>query len=208
MKLYAGGGVIKEADSTLVKPLSPKDWLNNWVVNRKDYLKKNLNWSDENINKKLDFYKTKLNLTPENINSSLPSEINGLTRTIKGKSSIEYRYMPEPELRIHELTHATGIIPDVASSIKNITGIGNTPKETVIDVQMPDELYPRLMEMRFSNKLDPTKQYSPEDVQKFRESDATGKNNDLFKYFDNQKISELLNGVAQNKIKTNNKFYS
>lgn len=196
-----GGGVAE----------TPNTWINNWLSQRKDVLKSNLsdsslkNYINNNpsaIEDRLKLYNTKIALTPESINPNRdwrPLD-SAATITSGGKSRIEYPEKPLPESRVHEKIHASGIIPDVASAIRNITGI----TKPNVDVQAPDELYPRLMELRFKQGLDPNKQYSPDEVEQFRKDNSAGKPNALFDYFDNDKISKLLNGIAQNKIKTNN----
>lgn len=186
--------------------INNNSFVTNWLSNRKDILKSNLgetslkNYVSSNpnaINDRLNLYQNKISSTSESINPNLPSNVNGVTYTKGNQSRIEYPSVPLPQTRTHEQVHAAGITPDVSNTIKRITGLDyNKP---LIDVQTPNELYPRLMEMRQVNQLDPTKQYSPEDVVKFRQVNTSGKKNALFDYFDDATISKLLNEVAMNE---------
>jgi hypothetical protein len=199
LKTYADGGNVTNTG----------DWLTNWMGSRKDILKNNLgetslkNYFNSNpnaVDDRLNLYKNRIQSTPESINPNLPPEVNGVTYTKGGKSRIEYPVNPDPLSVTHERTHASGIIPDVSNTIKRVTGLDYSGGNKLMDVQTPEELYPRLMEMRQVNQLDPNKQYLPEDVMKFRQINSTQKKNALFDYFDDNTISKLLNEVAMNDI--------
>lgn len=185
-------------------------YTSDWLSNRKDVLKNNLketslkNFVNKNpsaIDDRLNYYKKRIASTKEVINPNLPPKINGVTRTKGNEITIEYPDVPLPQTRTHEQVHAAGITPDVSNTIKRITGLDYSPGNKLMDVQMPDELYPRLMELRQINNLDPNKQYLPEDVNKFRENNSGQKKNALFDYFDDNTISKLLNEVAVNDNK-------
>lgn len=101
---------------------------------------------------------------------------------------------------LHERTHAGNFTAQEAK-IKSITGFD----ENAEYLKKPTEIYSRLMEMRAKLNLDPSKKYTPEEIEKMRKSDFKPAK-DLFNNFDNETMSKLLNDVAykQNQNKYSN----
>lgn len=68
-------------------------------------------------------------------------------------------------------------------------------------LESPSEIYSRLMDFRFRNKLDPQKRYTIEDVRKFRK-DAY--DTELLERYSDEFILQLLNEVADTRTNSNN----
>lgn len=101
---------------------------------------------------------------------------------------------------VHELAHSLGrsqfnwLTKPQEREIYGIMGSAKFLKgrdDSYID--SPREIYSRLMEFRYNNKLDPKKEYSVEEVRKMRES---AKDADIFNRYDDETIRDLLNKVA------------
>lgn len=88
-------------------------------------------------------------------------------------------------------------------AIRRRNPIGNLLEDVEENWYMdhPDEIYSRLMDFRFRNKLDPQKRYTIEDVRKFRK-DAY--DTELFERYSDEFILQLLNEVADTKTNSNN----
>jgi len=88
-------------------------------------------------------------------------------------------------------------------AIRRRNPIGNLLEDVEENWYMdhPDEIYSRLMDFRYRNKLDPQKRYTLEDVIKFRE-DAY--DTELLERYSDEFILQLLNEVADTKTNSNN----
>ena len=102
---------------------------------------------------------------------------------------------------LHEITHsATDEYNVQQSTIDKILG-GYSPKsrETYKDkyYDNSDEVYSRLMEFRYANKLNPKKKITKQDLNKWRKSGVEGYN--LLNRYDDNTLLRLFNEVAKNK---------
>jgi hypothetical protein len=72
-----------------------------------------------------------------------------------------------------------------------------TPEDnSVINELEREELYPFLMQLRFDQKFKPGEIITPERLQEIKKS---GYNNHLFRYYNNEVLSKILNTLASNK---------
>ena len=68
-----------------------------------------------------------------------------------------------------------------------------------------DEIYSRLMQMRYRNKLDPTHKYTIDEVKAMR-NDKNFKSKYIFDRYTDEFILRLLNDIAKNNIDNNNEY--
>jgi hypothetical protein len=68
-----------------------------------------------------------------------------------------------------------------------------------------DEIYSRLMQMRYRNKLDPTHKYTIDEVKAMR-NDKNFKSHYIFDRYTDEFILRLLNDIAKNNIDSNNEY--
>lgn len=98
-------------------------------------------------------------------------------------------YAPTEDVLTHEQAHASKAIPQEAK-IKEIIGGENNTATPYLD--RPTEIYSRLMELRQSNQIDPSKVWTEEEVNKLQGTDF----NILNRYKPKQ-VVKLFNEVAQ-----------
>lgn len=116
---------------------------------------------------------------------------------------------PGSSIQIHELTHAS--LPEMQKkliskhvSLKN----GVYPSSYRDD---PDEIYSRLMEFRYSNKLNPKKKYTIEEIRKMSDFGDGGnsgwENNlrplDLLERYDDKSLLWMINDLTDNQTSQN-----
>jgi hypothetical protein len=92
---------------------------------------------------------------------------------------------------IHERTHSLK-----ADAQKNaIKQLNLKSKDSYYDD--PSEIYSRLMEFRYANKLDPNKTYTIEDIKKFKENPDI-RDFELLDRYSEEDVLKLLNEIAYN----------
>lgn len=121
--------------------------------------------------------------------------------------NISYEENPSNSIIIHERTHASDPIPQknkinllrydrpndfFRGSYDNIY-LDGVEKSYYYDSD--SEIYSRLMQFRYDNKLNPKKKYTIEDIQKMRQNNTIKDSNLLNRYKD-EYIQRLLNDVA------------
>ena len=128
----------------------------------------------------------------ENISDVLKSRMEG------GYSpkfhSIVYPTIPNTSTRVHDKTHSLNAAPqrDTIERYSTYPFNENINPNKYLDDS--DEIYSRLMEFRFNNKLNPKEKYNAKDL---RENKDT-KDYDLLERYNDDFINYLLNEVAQN----------
>ena len=111
-------------------------------------------------------------------------------------------YSPE-SIGAHELTHKAGMSTNRGYETLDqlMKGKFKRPLPDRIDSNYDnDEMYPFLMQMRFDNKFQPGEEITPERLKQIREA---GPQNHLFKYYDDNEISNYLNTLASNTAQPN-----
>jgi len=149
------------------------------------------------------------------------------------RKTIDFYKDPTNEIATHELTHATGLDDTLSGVIKDKWGLpaaaiqkkhgtdftGAIEKEFELkggnyfgDSDINDikthsrymstdgELYPRIMEMRRVLGAKPGQEIKDEDIQYIKKNI---KNNDMFKFYTDEQIKEMLNTLAANKSNKN-----
>jgi hypothetical protein len=165
-------------------------------------------------------------------NLDVPNE-NKAQGAFHQQGKIDFYKDPDAENTVHEFTHASQlddtmsrVIKDKwgtpAKAIQDKTGLpfreaiqqefgikgGNYFGETETDnavnhsryMSKDGELYPRIMEMRSVLKAKPGQEIKDEDIKFLREN---MKNKDMFNFYSDEQIKEMLNTLAANKSKRN-----
>lgn len=98
---------------------------------------------------------------------------------------------------VHELTHSLNANPQLNTIRYGFEGNKlQEGKQYNSYKDSADEIYSRLMQFRYLNKLDPKKKYTVEDIKKWREKyDDT----DIVNRYSNEYLLHLLNNVASTK---------
>lgn len=154
----------------------------------------------------------------ENNTAALTNEdLSNLSIFFKGAYSpknhvINYEEDPKNNIIIHERTHSLRPFPQEstihllkydnpeATFMKGDFGnIYNKDIEKDSYLDDASEIYSRLMEFRYMNKLDPKKIYNKSDIQRMRNSN-TIYDPDILNRYNDDYVERLLNKVAYNKI--------
>lgn len=98
---------------------------------------------------------------------------------------------------VHELTHSLNADPQINTIRYGFEGDKlQEGKQYNSYKDSADEIYARLMQFRYLNKLDPKKKYTVEDIKKWREKyDDT----DIINRYSDEYLLHLLNNVASTK---------
>ena len=108
-------------------------------------------------------------------------------------------------VRVHELSHALNTKDVQGEAIKRI--LSETPNTHDIPAEIkanedylydPEEIYSRMMEMRYSLGMDPNVEVTDEDLDSYREN-YWGGGEELLRMFDNNILKKLFNKVAHNE---------
>lgn len=106
---------------------------------------------------------------------------------------------------IHERTHSLYPTPQEESirqlNIKTKNNYSKNVNNSYYDD--PSEIYARLMEFRYANKLDPNKTYTIEDIKNFKE-DPDIHDFELLDRYSEEDVLKLLNEIAYNTNKSIN----
>ncbi len=107
-----------------------------------------------------------------------------------------------PQTVVHERTHELTNFDDIGQTFIEATKNSGLKLKNGVSsekyIDDPKEVYSRLMEFRYKNRLDPKKKYNKKDIEKFRRDDSL-KDVQLDDYDDNTLLI-LLNDVAQNNM--------
>lgn len=187
-----------------------------WLSNRKTQLAENIG-NINNVENELNSQKNNVNtlgeINAKNINSTMYpisntintkyqpyiNDNNALGAYISELHAVSYKpqsyTVNDREVNLHEVTHGA-IKNNISPQVKKINSIITNRKSDYLD--SPFEIYPRLMEFRNLNKIDPLKQYNLDDIKQFRVSPNI-KDTELLNRYDDNQMLKLLNDVAQNK---------
>lgn len=170
------GGIIKAQDGNVLKG---KNWLLDWLYNRKDILKWNI---EKNMPISIPFpSKLGYNIAALNINLAnakvdpsklIADDIGGQFNT--GTRRIYLRHDDTSDA-IHEYTHAS--IPnaqvDEINNIKDLLGDNMYDNNTVPPDEYLDdsrEIYSRLMQLRHALDVDPNHKFTNEEIEELKNS--------------------------------------
>lgn len=103
----------------------------------------------------------------------------------------------QPTLFIHETSHASRAVPQY-QKISNIID-SKTYSDPYLDD--PNEVYSRLNELRYTYKLDPTKEYDDKEIERLKRKSKNGF--DILNRYDTSTLKQLINDVAQVSQSTN-----
>lgn len=170
------GGIIKAQDGEILKG---KNWLKNWLYQRRDILKDNIQLNmpiPVPFSSKLGYNIAALNinLSTARVNKDklVAPDIAGQYNPITGRIYLD---KDDAGVAIHEYTHASG--PDgqisTINKIKGILGDNIYDNNTTIPDEYWDdsrEIYSRLMELRYALNIDPAHKFTTDEVQKLKDN--------------------------------------
>lgn len=193
---YEDGGITEDNEQL--------QFLQNWFDKRKKTgrFDKQLQYVKYNMQDARD---TKVTKSPEliqkyikqnNVKLSPNSVVGGYYDWAKKEIVLNDGYVENRDALLHEYTHALKLHrpKDIIDNITNGAYVFNRGKELNDYYTDSEEVYPRLMEFRKANKLDPEKVYGIPDVRQWR---RTGKDTDFLNtYTEDDVILDLINNVA------------
>lgn len=218
---FADGGEVDNIQST-----PAKDFVASWLSNRQEQFKENFrnsgstmvpysvlpkSWSNKAAFK--EYQKQLKNLRTVKQydvlgNTKFPhvpeSEFEAIKRLSNhtggayNPSSHSISYIsPYAGTDVHELTHSLNADPQINTIRYGFEGDKlQEGKQYNSYKDSADEIYSRLMQFRYLNKLDPKKKYTVEDIKKWREKyDDT----DIINRYSDEYLLHLLNNVASTK---------
>lgn len=228
----AVSGAAKQADIG-VKYGEEMNFLNNWIHDRSDVFEQNI--KDYANDRKL-YYLTKSSRradTENEINRQL-GRLPYLDITYDKTKNPSYHPrkhivnlpLNDKETTIHELTHALNPVvqEDRIKKLVRTNYLKHLGKyelgehesiDPIIEGNIPyyfdpGEIYSRMMELRYFNKINPKSKVTKEDVKGYRKKNDRRpdfwNDNMLFKMFDDNTISRLLNEIAVNDSKQQNVY--
>lgn len=170
-----GNEVVSERRGGIIKAQQGADtrqWVDNWLSQRKDKLKNNAIYSGlfalPGLIKNPYFRQVKSMSKYSFKKGDLPGRTTGTTnhreKIIDSKST-----------EVHEWTHAARPYEQIAKVKEIIDRWGLRPgimRDDYLD--KPSEIYSRLMELRYNNNLDPNHEYTLEEVRELRNKNHTG----------------------------------
>lgn len=202
----------------------------NWLNQRRGQLTENMQYSKtgrplnalyHNVTGKdrefvsEEFYRQKNNIDSASYYAVKPSpnEETGVTPSgVYYPSDNEIQVDPKYDnttTEVHERTHSAKAYPQQAK-IKDLTDKGKIGGETKFKdtyteksaeyLSDPDEIYSRVMELRYDSNIDPNVDPTKEDIEKYRKSNSGRKGpsyNDLFDMYDNDELEIILREVAE-----------
>lgn len=188
------GGIIKAQDGNILKG---KNWLLDWLYNRRDLLKWNI---EKNAKFPVPFTsKLAYNLAAKNINNTIvevdPSkmvadDVLGQFYPVRGLIQLRNNSTPTA---IHEYTHASK--PDAQideiDNIKDILGDRIYDNNTVPPDEYLDdsgEIYSRLMQLRYILNVDPNHKFTNEEIEALKDD-------------------KLLKTIISNRVDSNDKSF-
>lgn len=187
------GGVLKFQEGGL---LEGKKWVQNWYQNRKPIIKRNIQQ-----NQRIPFPVTEslgyniltknMNLTNASVNSlKVPEYAKGMYDPIGRKI---YLKEDSASSAVHEWTHSSN--PD--AQIKEIEKIKEILGDTIYDQKSiipddylddPNEIYARLMQLRFALKTNPNHKFSNQEIERLKQ-----------KYIQNQSLTTRFKNKETNQ---------
>ena len=218
---FADGGEVDNVHST-----QAQDFIASWLSNRQEQFRENFrnsgstmipysilpkSWSDraafkeyQNQLKNLRTVKqydvlgnTKFPHVPDSEFESI-KKLSNHTGGAYNPSTHAISYIsPYAGTDVHELTHSLNADPQINAIKYGFEGDKlQEGKQYNSYKDSANEIYSRLMQFRYLNKLDPTKKYSVEDIKKWREKyDDT----DIVNRYTDEYLLHLLNNVASTK---------
>lgn len=218
---FADGGEVDNIQST-----PAQDFIASWLSNRQEQFKENFrnsgstmvpysvlpkSWSNkaafkeyQNQLKNLRTVKqydvlgnTKFPHVPESEFEAI-KRLSNHTGGAYNPSSHSISYIsPYAGTDVHELTHSLNADPQINTIRYGFEGDKlQEGKQYNSYKDSADEIYARLMQFRYLNKLDPKKKYTVEDIKKWREKyDDT----DIINRYSDEYLLHLLNNVASTK---------
>lgn len=156
-------------------------------------------WKD-NFKKKWDFLKT--------LNDGTDISYENLKKTTAGfhvpKDSIialnerwDRNEKQRKQTAVHEISHATPLDEYYINYFKTKTPNSPKFKEKEYFHKNPDEIYPRIMDLRYQMKLRPGRKVTPEMLEDYNnDSDY-----DLKNYYSPKELAEIMNEIAYNPKK-------
>jgi hypothetical protein len=218
---FADGGEVDNVHST-----QAQDFIASWLSNRQDQFRENFrnsgstmvpysmlpkSWSNkaafneyQNQLKNLRTVKqydvlgnTKFPHVPDSEFESI-KKLSNHTGGAYNPSTHAISYIsPYAGTDVHELTHSLNADPQINAIRYGFKGDKlQEGKQYNSYKDSANEIYSRLMQFRYLNKLDPTKKYSVEDIKKWREKyDDT----DIVNRYTDEYLLHLLNNVASTR---------
>lgn len=218
---FADGGEVDNVQST-----PAQDFVASWLSNRQEQFKENFrnsgstmvpysvlpkSWSNKAAFKEYQkqlknlrtvkqydvLGNTKFPHVPESEFEAI-KRLSNYTGGVYNPSSHSISYIsPNAGTDVHELTHSLNADPQINTIRYGFEGDKlqegkqyNSYKDSAV------EIYARLMQFRYLNKLDPKKKYTVEDIKKWREKyDDT----DIINRYSDEYLLHLLNNVASTK---------
>lgn len=218
---FADGGEVDNVQST-----PAQDFVASWLSNRQEQFQENFrnsgstmvpysvlpkSWSNKAAFKEYQkqlknlrtvkqydvLGNTKFPHVPESEFEAI-KKLSNYTGGVYNPSSHSISYIsPSASTDVHELTHSLNADPQINTIRYGFEGDKlqegkqyNSYKDSAV------EIYARLMQFRYLNKLDPKKKYTVEDIKKWREKyDDT----DIINRYSDEYLLHLLNNVASTK---------
>lgn len=174
-----GNEVVSERRGGIIKAQQGADtrqWVDNWLSQRKDKLKNNAIYSGlfalPGLIKNPYFRQVKSMSKYSFKKGDLPGRTTGTTNH---REKIITTSDDSKSTEVHEWTHAARPYEQIAKVKEIIDRWGLRPgimRDDYLD--KPSEIYSRLMELRYNNNLDPNHEYTLEEVRELRNKNHTG----------------------------------